>query len=272
MARASAPKKKLRENAAKGSHLRKSTRATVKAAAESPRTKKKPSAISRPSRKDRQGSAMKTERKAARVASSGSDVSTEIEKRKRTELKKIAQLAEAPPRLLRDTKSTAAALQTLEKGIRLLYQKEIKRARTEFKSLLENYPGESEILARSRSYLQICDREDAAHKKPAVTTDQLYTLGVMDHNRGNYDGAISYFRQSIEKNPHADYIYYTLAASLAMKGNTAEALTTLQRAIELNEENRIYAKNDSDFSSLHVQKEFIDLVGLTVLSSELPTT
>ncbi len=269
MARAAAPKKKLRENATKGSHLRKSTRATVKAAAESPRTKK-PSAISRSSRKDRQGSAMRTEKKAARVAT-GSAESLENEKRARAELRKIAQPAEAPPRLLRDTKSTAAALQTLEKGIRLLYQKEIKKARIEFKSLLENYPGESEILARARSYLQICDREDAAHKKSAVTTDQLYTLGVMDHNRGNYDGAISYFRQSLEKSPHSDYIYYSLAASLAMKGDAAQALTTLQKAIELNEENRIYAKNDGDFSSLHVQKEFVDLVGLTVFSSELPT-
>jgi tetratricopeptide (TPR) repeat protein len=172
--------------------------------------------------------------------------------------------------LLRDTKSTAAALVALEKGIRLLYQKDVKKARTEFKQLLENHPGESEILARARSYLKICDREDAVHKKPAATADQLYTLGVMDHNRGNYDGAISYFRQSIERNPRSDYIYYSLAASLAMKRDSEEALRTLQKAIELNEDNRVYAKNDGDFASLHIKKEFVDLVGLTVPPSELP--
>jgi len=268
MARASAPKKNLRQNATKTSHPRKNTRATNKASGS--HHAKRQSATIGSSRKDRQGSPSKTDRKAPRMVSSGSGETMESETRKRAELRKIAHPPEPAPRLLRDTKSTAAALVALEKGIRLLYQKEVKKARTEFKQLLENHPGESEILARARSYLQICDREDAVSKKPAATADQLYTLGVMHHNRGDYDGAISYFRQSIERNPRSDYMYYSLAASLTMKGDSAEALKTLQKAIELNEDNRVYAKNDGDFAALHVQKEFVDLVGLTVIPSELP--
>jgi Flp pilus assembly protein TadD len=109
--------------------------------------------------------------------------------------------------------------------------------------------------------MQICDREQASHKKPVIATDQLYTLGVMEHNRGDYMNAVSYFRHSLEKNPKSDHIYYSLAASFAMKGDTAQALLNLQKAIELNEENRVYAKNDSDFTSLHGEKEFGELVG-----------
>jgi len=44
------------------------------------------------------------------------------------------------------------------------------------------------------------------------------------------------------------------------------AIQNLRKAIELNEDNRVYAKNDPDFSSLYSLKEFIDLVG----SSNLP--
>jgi len=169
---------------------------------------------------------------------------------------------EAPPRLLRPTKTTSAALALLQKGIELIFQKEFRKARTELKTLLETYPGEMDILARARSYIQICDREEVAQKKPAVTTDQLYTLGVMEHNKGNYEKAISYFIQSLENHPQADYIYYSVAASQAMKGDLAQSIENLRKAVELNEDSRIYAKNDSDFSALQNQKEFMELVGL----------
>ncbi len=162
---------------------------------------------------------------------------------------------------MRQTKTTTAALNLLEKGIKLIYQKDFKKARVELKSLIDGYPGEPEILVRAQSYMHICDREEAAHKKPVIAVDQLYTLGVMEHNRGDYEEAISFFRQSLEKNPDSDHIYYSLAASFAMKGEAAEAVRHLQKAIELNEENRVYAKNDSDFAPLHDQKEFSELVG-----------
>jgi tetratricopeptide (TPR) repeat protein len=167
-----------------------------------------------------------------------------------------------PPRLLRQTKTTSAALALLEKGIGYIFQKEFKKARGELKTLVETYPGEMDILARAHSYLRICDREEAAQKKPAITADQLYGLGIMEHNKANYDKAVSYFLQSIENHPGADYIYYSIAASLAMKGDLQESLNNLRKAVELNEDSRIYAKNDSDFAVLQTQKEFQELVGL----------
>ena len=158
----------------------------------------------------------------------------------------------------------------LEKAIRLIHEKDFKKARGELKTLLDAYPGETEILARARIYIRICDREEAAHKRPPVTNDQLYTLGVMAHNRGDYDAAASFFKQAFDKHKHADYVYYSLAASMAMKGEFAEATLNLSKAIELNEDNRVYAKNDSDFSSLHADKDFADLVGISLAPSDEP--
>ena len=168
----------------------------------------------------------------------------------------------APPRLLRQTKTTSAALALLEKGIELIFQKEFRKARNELKALLETYPGELDILARARSYIQICDREEAAQKKQTISTDQLYALGVLEHNKANYDMAISYFLQSLEKHPDADYIYYSVAASMAMKGDLAQSLENLRKAVELNEDSRVYAKNDPDFAALQSKKEFAELVGI----------
>jgi tetratricopeptide (TPR) repeat protein len=174
-----------------------------------------------------------------------------------------APIPDLPTHLLRLTKTTSAALALLEKGIGYIFQKEFKLARGELKTLVETYPAEMDILSRARSYLQICDREEAAQKKPTITADQLYALGILEHNSANYDKAVSFFLQSIESHPNADYIYYSVAASLAMKGNLPESLKNLRKAVELNEDSRIYAKNDSDFAALQTQKEFQELVGLT---------
>ncbi len=177
---------------------------------------------------------------------------------------------EKAPRLLAETKTTSAALGILEKGIKLIYQKDFKRARQELHSLIESYPKETEILARARTYLQICDREEVARKRPVITNDQIYALGVMEHNRGNFAGAIAHFRQLLEKQPVGDHVHYSLAASFAREGNAVEAINSLRQAISINEDNRIYAKNDSDFESLHTIKEFVDLVGLVEHSPGLP--
>jgi tetratricopeptide (TPR) repeat protein len=159
----------------------------------------------------------------------------------------------------------------LEKAIKLLYQKEFRRARLELESLVSDYSSEAEIVARARSYIQICQREENVRQKAAPTNDELYSLGVLEHNRGNYDAAIAYFRQSLDKRPNADYIFYSLAASLALKGEPGAALENLKRAVELNEDNRVYAKNDADFSRLHSHRDFAALTGLNPVPAGEPS-
>jgi tetratricopeptide (TPR) repeat protein len=271
MARSSAPGKTTKKTPSKSTPFRSSPRGKSKADLKTKRGQGQSLAKTPPAKAGNTSAANKKVGSSTRKSGSSAPAGAVSLKTKIPARNAVAAPPEAPAKLLRDLKTTSAALSLLEKGIRLLHQKEIKRARAEFRSLLEAHPGEPEILARARSYIQICDREEPAHKKPAVTHDQLYTLGVMDHNRGNYDGAIAYFRQSIEKHANRDYIYYSLAASLAMKGDTAGALKNLEKALDLNEENRVYAKNDPDFSSLHTLKDFRDLFGLTQTSANEPS-
>ena len=233
--------------------------------------RKKTSSSSKVFQTAKQKTHMKIGKKGVRHSKapvSGVTRSTEAETRKPIVTTRITSAPETPPRLLRESKTTAAALGLLEKGIKLIYQKDFKKARAELKLLIDTYPVEAEIVARARSYIQICDREEAAHKKQATTNDQLYTVGVMEHNRGNYDAAIACFQQSLEEHPNADHIVYSLAASLAMKRNALEAIANLRKAIKLNENNRIYTKNDTDFSSLQNRKEFSDLVGISLPSAD----
>ena len=43
-------------------------------------------------------------------------------------------------------------------------------------------------------------------------------------------------------------------------GAVEDAIEALQRAVAINEANRIFAKNDSDFIPLRVHKEFQEIV------------
>jgi tetratricopeptide (TPR) repeat protein len=184
-------------------------------------------------------------------------------KKKSPSKKTVASLTNAKPGLLRQTKATSAALSHLEKGIELIFKKDFKKALKELNSLFQSYPNETEILARARSYILICEREQESLPKTEAGTDQLYALGVLEHNKANYDAAISYFHRSSKIYPDADYIYYSIAASLAMKGDHAASIENLKKAIELNEDSRIHAKNDQDFSVFEEDEEFAELVGMT---------
>jgi tetratricopeptide (TPR) repeat protein len=216
------------------------------------------------SAKARKSETGKTQKKAVRANRPVPRESSkmEVESGKHPSKTVSASPVNVPARLLHQTKTTSPALALLGKGVELVFQRDFKKAKNELKSLLQMYPGELDILARARSYMQICEREEANLKKPAASADQLYALGILEHNKANYDAAISYFLQSLAKHPKADYIYYSIAASLAKKGDAAKSIENLRKAVALNEDSRIYAKNDADFSTLQAEREFVELVGI----------
>ena len=267
MARVATRKKKAKEKAKAKSRSAIKRKPRQKAGSSSSGKQKKGLAKRLP-KTVKQKASLKTRRTGAkRPSRKRRELSAGMEMESRVASKGVSSVVEAPPpRLLRDTKSTSAALVLLEKAIKLIHQKDFKKARVELHNLMTAHPEEKEILARARSYMQICDREQSTVKKTPITNDQLYALGVLEHNRGDYQTAISHFSQAIQKRHEADHVYYSMAASMAATGDAVAAIQNLRKAIELNEDNRVYAKNDPDFSSLYSLKEFIDLVG----SSNLP--
>jgi len=171
---------------------------------------------------------------------------------------------DTPSQLLRRTKTTTSALALLERGIESIHRKDFKKALVDLHSLIEKYPNDTEITASARGYLEICRRSEERRKNTLPQThNQIYALGVMEHNKTNYDKAIEYFRQSLEKYPGADYIYYSIAASLTLKGDVSAAIENLRKAVELNKDSRVHAKNDPDFAALENNNEFLELIGVS---------
>ncbi len=277
MAKASAGKKKKKEKARKVSSSKAKTEGTERSRAKpksGPASARKPAAKPTTAAKAKKRAAatakgMKRVTKTAKVPTKGKKKMA-VEEIKRLVLEEAAPEPEQPPRLLSESKRTQAALGQLEKAIKFIHQRDFSKANAEFEALIENYPGEPEIVASARRYQSICERESRKPRKAPASSDQVYSLAIMEHNRGAYDKAIGLFRDLLAKQPEADFVHYSIAASFARKGSIPEAIGSLKRAIELNSDNRIYAKNESDFSSLHNNRDFADLVGMNPIESGEP--
>jgi tetratricopeptide (TPR) repeat protein len=57
-------------------------------------------------------------------------------------------------------------------------------------------------------------------------------------------------QQAIQADPENDHAHYIMSAALSLRGRREEALDHLQRAIELNPENRAQARQDPDLENI----------------------
>ena len=142
------------------------------------------------------------------------------------------------------------ALKELERGMQNLHKQEYSEALQNFKTIIDGFPEDKELLDRARIYQQIC----AARIKPAPETPKdpanLFYLGVMKANEADFDGAVGYLELALQSSPEDEKIHYVLASTLALKGERGPAVDHLKRAIDLNTLNRIHARNDPDFEPI----------------------
>jgi tetratricopeptide (TPR) repeat protein len=153
-----------------------------------------------------------------------------------------------------------AAVKRLEAGMKSLLQGQYAKAAKEFEAIVKAPPPDMSLTVRARQYLETC----ATHlerKPPAPkTAEDLYLHGVMQMNEGDLEGALEAFTAAVKKDPKDDRLAYGQAAVHAQGGEVEAAIEALQRAIEINDANRVFAKNDSDFTPLRVHRDFQDIV------------
>ena len=147
-------------------------------------------------------------------------------------------------------------------ALSLLHQKKHKPASKQFTRLIETFPGEIAVIARARSFLRICERYLLDPKKDSARTpEEIFNQGVFYHNDGRYDEALGDYSRALKlSKKNNDHIYYAMAATELSMGNADDALQHLEKAIQLNEENRFFANNDPDFEPLATNNRFRNLV------------
>jgi len=148
------------------------------------------------------------------------------------------------------------AVALYERGLETLQRHDFPGATALFESVLRLYPEEKELHERVRLYLNICQRQATPKEAAPQTQEERLYAATLAINGGRYDQALANLRLVRDEDPDNDHALYMLAVAHAQRGEPAEAIAHLERAIALNPENRALAKGDPDLEPLRGDEAF----------------
>jgi tetratricopeptide (TPR) repeat protein len=154
----------------------------------------------------------------------------------------------------RSTYFEAVAL--YERGLETLQRHDYRGAAVLFESVLRQYPEEKELHERVRLYLNICQRQATPREATPQTVEERLYAATLSINGGRYDEALTHLRLVRDEDPDNDHALYMLAVAHAQRGEVAEAIAHLERAIAMNPENRGLARTDPDLEPLRDDEAF----------------
>ena len=143
-----------------------------------------------------------------------------------------------------------------ERGLEALQRHDYRAAVEQLEGVLRQYPEERELHERVRLYLNICQRQAAPQEATPQTIEERLYASTLALNSGRYDEAISHLRLVRDEDPDNDHALYMLAVAHTQRGEHAEAIAHLERAMALNPENRALARRDPDLEPLREDDGF----------------
>ena len=148
------------------------------------------------------------------------------------------------------------AVAVYERGLQALQRHAYQQAASLLESVLRQYPEEKELHERVHLYLNICQRQATQREAAPQTIDERLYAATLAINGGQYDQAIAHLRLVRDEDPDNDHAIYMLAVAHAQRGEHAEAVAHLERAVALNPENRALARHDPDLEPLRTGDAF----------------
>jgi tetratricopeptide (TPR) repeat protein len=162
----------------------------------------------------------------------------------------------AQPEVPKRRTTYVEAVALYERGLEALQRHAFGDAAGLFNSVLRQYPEEKELHERVRLYLNICQRQATPKEAAPQTQEERLYAATLAINGGRYDQAIANLRLVRDEDPDNDHALYMLAVAHAQRGEPAEAIAHLERAIAMNPENRALAKSDPDLEPLRGDDAF----------------
>jgi tetratricopeptide (TPR) repeat protein len=150
------------------------------------------------------------------------------------------------------------AFQHYEAAVVLLQQGKFEKALAILEKMLPDAP--VEIQDRCRVYIITCRRQLDKAKLTFPTPEEHYDYAISQLNTGYYEEAREQFNLILTGHPGADYAFYGLAVLESITGHSADCLSNLARAIELNSRNRLQARVDNDFQNMVDDPRFTELL------------
>jgi tetratricopeptide (TPR) repeat protein len=148
------------------------------------------------------------------------------------------------------------AIALYERGVQALQRHNYPGAAEHFRTVLERYPNERELVERARLYLRVCERETSRQPATPTTPEERVYAATVSLNSGDHDAALDHLTRALDDDPESDHAHYIMAVALSMRGRPDNALEHLRQAIALNPENRSLARQDPDLDGLRSHDNF----------------
>lgn len=142
------------------------------------------------------------------------------------------------------------AIAIYEAGVRALQRRDYAVAADHFRSVIQRFADERELLERARLYLQVCERETANRPSGPRTPQERIYAATVALNAGDPDGALTHLKRALAEDSGNEHGHYIMAVALSERGQLRDAIEHLRKSIELNPENRSLARQDPDLSVL----------------------
>lgn len=177
-------------------------------------------------------------------------------------LRPMAPPVAPPPEPVRRQVSTGG-VRAFEQALKVFNRRQFAEAKELFEALQHRFPHEVEINARAQTYIQICNQKMTRPNASPRDAEELYDRGVVALNHRDFSQARSLFEKALRLRPNEPHLLYSLAATHAQTGARDQALDYLHRSIQIQPRYRTQAMNDSDFSELHEDKRFLEILGVS---------
>jgi tetratricopeptide (TPR) repeat protein len=157
-----------------------------------------------------------------------------------------------------DDAARKSLLAHYEAAIKLIHANKFDKAHEAFTKLLQDAP--ADIAPSIRMYVNTCDAEIAKGAAKFSNTEERYDYAISLLNQGQYEDAREHFEEILKQNRNADYAFYGMALLAAMTCDSPRCIEHLAEAIRLNSQNRLQARNDSDFEFVSGDPSFTELL------------
>jgi len=151
------------------------------------------------------------------------------------------------------------ALKIYESGVTAVQKRKFSVASKALREIIDDYPEERELQERAKLYLTVCERELHPIVAEPTSLDERVYAATVALNTGASSTAIDHLSAVATEKPTDANVQYMLSVAHAVSDNVDLAITHLERAIRLNPDNRLLARQEPDFENLHDNDRFSDL-------------
>ena len=141
-------------------------------------------------------------------------------------------------------------LKSFETAHKAFWKGDYAKALTGFEKIAGEDGLNDTFADRLLSYIDVCKRRLGVEDQEPKNAEEFYLAGVVKLNAGDADNAVDYLKQAVSKDKKNDAYHFTLASAYAVKGDTVELARALKAAIEMNPDNRIFARNCAEIVAL----------------------